>query len=156
MTFIIGRGFVELQILKKKWKWLYLLNQVEYYDEVLHAHWYWQDIAQGIVKCYLSLVEALPRSKFRLVRHLTVCEVVCPRTVCEKCPKLLNHLEYFNKILHTHWYWQGISQEIAKWQHRLRLCRAPKSKFYWTEWNIVLKFCIHIDIDKTKRLSNVI
>ena len=31
MTFIIGRGFVERQILKK-WKWPYLLNWVEYFD----------------------------------------------------------------------------------------------------------------------------
>ena len=31
MTFIIGRGFAELQILEK-WKWPYLLNRVEYYD----------------------------------------------------------------------------------------------------------------------------
>ena len=31
MTFIIGRGFAERQILKK-WKWTYLLNWVEYFD----------------------------------------------------------------------------------------------------------------------------
>ena len=29
---MISRGFAELQILKK-WKWPYLLNRVEYYDE---------------------------------------------------------------------------------------------------------------------------
>ena len=44
MTFFIGRGFAELQILKK-WKWPYLLNWVEYYDEILHTHWYWHDVA---------------------------------------------------------------------------------------------------------------
>ena len=32
MSFFIGRGFAELQILKK-WKWSYLLNWVEYCDE---------------------------------------------------------------------------------------------------------------------------
>ena len=37
MTFFIGRGFAELQILKKG-KWPYLLNSVEYYDEILHTH----------------------------------------------------------------------------------------------------------------------
>ena len=47
MTFIIGRGFAEHQILKK-WKWPYLLNWVEYFDKLLHKHWYWQDLAQGI------------------------------------------------------------------------------------------------------------
>ena len=47
MTFIIGRGFVERQILKK-WKWPYLLNWVEYFDKLLRKHWYWQDLAQEI------------------------------------------------------------------------------------------------------------
>ena len=32
MTFIIGRGFAECQILKK-WKWSYLMNWVEYFDK---------------------------------------------------------------------------------------------------------------------------
>ena len=32
MTFIIGRGFAEYQILKK-WKWPYLLIWVEYFDK---------------------------------------------------------------------------------------------------------------------------
>ena len=38
MSFFIGLGFAELQILKK-WKWPYLLNWVEYCDEILHTHW---------------------------------------------------------------------------------------------------------------------
>ena len=37
MTFIIGRGFAERQILKKS-KWPYLLNLVEYFDELLRKH----------------------------------------------------------------------------------------------------------------------
>ena len=60
MTFNIGRGCAELQILKK-WKWP---NWVDYCDETLHTHWYWQDVAQEIVKCHLGLAEALPRFKF--------------------------------------------------------------------------------------------
>ena len=32
----------------------------------------------------------------------TVCEVVCPRTVRETCPQLLNRLEYFDKLLQTY------------------------------------------------------
>ena len=32
MTFIIGRGFAERQILKK-WKWPYFLNWVEYFKD---------------------------------------------------------------------------------------------------------------------------
>ena len=39
MTFIIGRGFAERQILKKC-IWPYLLNWVEYCDEILHTHRY--------------------------------------------------------------------------------------------------------------------
>ena len=39
MSFYIGLGFAELQILKK-WKRPYLLNWVEYCDEFLHTHWY--------------------------------------------------------------------------------------------------------------------
>ena len=31
------------------------------------------------------------------VRHRTVCEVVCPRTVRKNCSQLLNHLEYVTK-----------------------------------------------------------
>ena len=49
MTFFIDRDFAELQILKK-WKGPYLLNWVEYYDEILHTHWYWHDVAHEIVK----------------------------------------------------------------------------------------------------------
>ena len=44
MTFIIGRGFAERQILKKC-KMHYLLNWVEYFDKLLRKHWYWQDLA---------------------------------------------------------------------------------------------------------------
>ena len=98
MTFIIGRGFAERQILKK-WKWPYLLNWVEYFDKLLRKHWYWQDLAQEIAKWHFSLVEALPSSKL----------------------------------------WKSDNGTIS-----------------WTEWNMVMKFCIHIDIDKMypMRLSN--
>ena len=58
--FNIGRGCAELQILKK-WKWP---NWDDYCDETLHTHWYWQNVAQEIVKCHLGLAEALPRFKF--------------------------------------------------------------------------------------------
>ena len=97
MTFIIGRGFAECQILKK-WKWPYLLNWVEYFDKLLRKLWYWQDLAQ----------------------------------------------------------------EIAKWHvYRSRLCRAPNSEkkngpISWNVKNIMMKFYIHIDLDKLQpmRLSN--
>ena len=63
MTFIIGRGFAERQILKR-WKWPYLLNWVEYFDKLLRKHWYSQNLAQEIAKWHFSSVEALPSSKF--------------------------------------------------------------------------------------------
>ena len=62
MLFVIGRAFAEVQILKK-WNWPYLLNGMEYFDEMLHTHWHLQDLAHGIAKCHLLLVEVLPRSK---------------------------------------------------------------------------------------------
>ena len=34
------------------------------FDKILHTHWYWQDVAQEIVKSHLGLAEALPRFKF--------------------------------------------------------------------------------------------
>ena len=56
MTFNIDRGCAELQILKK-WKWL---SWVDFCDETLNTHWYWQDVAQEIVQCHLGLADALP------------------------------------------------------------------------------------------------
>ena len=47
MTFISGRGFAERQILKI-WKWLYLLNWVEYFEKLLRKHSYWTDLATEI------------------------------------------------------------------------------------------------------------
>ena len=111
MTFEIGWVFAEDQILKKvrllqndiynrsrlcrapnsekKLKWPYLLNGVEYFDRRLRKHWYYQDLAQEIVKCHFSSVEVLPSSKF----------------------------------------WKSENGPIS-----------------WTEWNIVMTFCIHIGI----------
>ena len=88
MTFIIGQGFAQHQILKK-WKWPYLSDWVEYFDRLLRRHWYYQDLAQEIVKCHFSSVEVLPSSKF----------------------------------------WKSENGHVS-----------------WTEWDIVMKFCIHIGI----------
>ena len=90
MTFIIGRGFAELQILKK-WKWPYLLNWVEYFDKLLRKHWYWQYLAQQIANLHFFLLEALSSSK--------------------------------------HW-------------------KSENGPISWTVKNIVMKCCIHIDTDK--------
>ena len=50
MAFGIGRGFAEVQILKKKWNRPYLLNVLAYFDKILHTHYYWHDLDRGIAK----------------------------------------------------------------------------------------------------------
>ena len=37
---------------------------MEYCDEILHTHWYWQDVPHTIVKWHLRLAEFFPRFKF--------------------------------------------------------------------------------------------
>ena len=120
MTIIIGRGYAECQILKK-WKWTYLLNWVEYFDRLLRKHWYWQVLAQEIVKCHFSSVEF-----YR-----------APNTEKWKWPYLLNSVEYCDDILHTHWYWQDVAHEIVKW-HLGLVEVLPRFKF-WKKWNLTLK-----------------
>ena len=194
MTFFVGRGFAELQILKK-WKWPYLLNCVEYCDEILHTHWYWHDVAHEVVKWHFGLVEVLPRFKFWKQWNLTLkpfgifwwnfadrliltrsssrnCKMIfiigrgfAERQILKKWkwPYLLNWVEYFDKLLRKHWYWQDLAQEIAKWHFSLvevlsssKFWKSDNGAISWKEWNIVMKVCIHIDIDKLYpvRLSN--
>ena len=62
-------------------------------------------------------------------------------------------------------FWQDLAQGIAKW-HLSSAEAWPSLKFWkfengtisWTEWKLVMQFCIHIDIDKIyiKGLSNAI
>ena len=42
---------------------------------------------------------------------------------------LLNWVEYFDKLLRKHWYWQDLAQEIAKWHFSL-VEALPSSKFW--------------------------
>ena len=107
MTFGIGRGFAEVQILKKNEN--YLLNRLEYFDKILQTIWCWKDLAQGIAKWHLSSVEALPIAKFWKKW---------------KWPYLLNWVEYFDKLLRKYWYWQDLAHEIANW-HFLSVEAVP-------------------------------
>ena len=92
MTFGIGRGFAEVQNLKKvKINTWTVWNCLEYFDKILQTIWCWKDLAQGIAKWHLSSVEALPSAKF----------------------------------------WKSENGSIS-----------------WTEWNILMNFCVNIDIDK--------
>ena len=50
MIFGIGRGFAEIQILKKKVKLALSLEPLVYFDKILHTHFYWHDLDRGIAK----------------------------------------------------------------------------------------------------------
>ena len=86
MTFIIGRGFAERQILKK-WKWPYLLNWGENIDRLLRKHWYYQDLAH----CEMSFFIGQGFAQLQILKKW-------------KWPYLLNWVEYCDEILHTHLY----------------------------------------------------
>ena len=137
LSFGSGRGVAKVQILKK-WKKPYVLNWVEYFDKLLRQHWYWQDLAQEIAGWHFSLVEALVSSKFWKSDNGAIS-------------------------MRKHWYWQDLAQEIAGWHFSLvealvssKFWKSVNGAISWTEWNIVMKFCKHIDIDKMypMRLSN--
>ena len=72
-----------------------------------------------------------------------------------KLPYLLNGVEYLDRLLRKHWFWQDLAQENVKC-HFSSVEVLPSSKFWksengpnsCTEWNIVMEFCIHIGIDK--------
>ena len=79
MTFIIGRGFADCQILKK-WIWPYLLNWVEYFDKLLRKHWYWQALAQEIAKWHFyrsRLCRAPNTEKVKTVLSLELWRILC-------------------------------------------------------------------------------
>ena len=69
----------------------------------------------------------LSPDSLRKLCHRTVCEDFVPGQKPKKVD--VHDLEYFDKRLHTHWYWQGLAQEL--WNdiyHRSRLCPAPNSE----------------------------
>ena len=52
MSFEIGRGVAEVQILKKKTvKLACLLKLFEYFDKIMHKHCYLRELDRGIAKC---------------------------------------------------------------------------------------------------------
>ena len=97
----------------------YLLNWVEYCDEILHTHCYWQDVPHEIVKWHLRLVEILPRFKFWKKWDYCKMTFIIGRGFAEcqilkkwKWPYLLNWVEYFDRLLRKHWYYQDLAQEL--------------------------------------------
>ena len=86
---------------------------------------------------------------------------------------LLNWVDYSDEILHTHWDWQGLALNCVEFfvepliltrMSNAVLCRGPNSDksetgpTSWTFWNISIKYCLHIDIDKLqpKVLPNIV
>ena len=139
MTFIIGRGFAECQILKK-WKWPYLLNWVEYFDKLLRKHWYWQDLAQQIANWHFLSVEALPSSKFWKSENGPIF-----RTVKNIVMKFA-----YTLILTRCSQWDcqmifGIGWDFAEVQILKK--KSETGPIPWTFWYILIKFCIPITVD---------
>ena len=62
MSFGIGRGIVQFQILKNS-ETGPISERFEYFDKIMHKHCYRRELDRGIAKCHLSSVEAMPRSK---------------------------------------------------------------------------------------------
>ena len=140
MTFIIGLGFAECQILKK-WNWPYLLNWVEYFDKLLRKHWYWQDLAQEIAKLHFSLVEALifcihididKMYPMRLSNDIWDWMSFCRGPNSEKVKMALSleqsGILWWN-FAYTLVYWQDVDHEIVKW-HLGLVEVLPRFKFW--------------------------
>ena len=160
MTFIIHRGFAERQILKK-WKWPYLLNWVEYFDKLFRKHWYWQDLAQEVAKTFFigqgfAELQILKNGNGDI--FWTEWNIVMKFNIHIDIDKM-----YLMRLSKDIWDWLSVcrgsnsekSEIIAKW-HLSSVEALPSAKFWknengpisWTEWNIVMKFCIHIGIEK--------
>ena len=142
MTFNIGWGCAELQILKK-WKWP---NWVDYCDETF---------ASTLILTRLSNVI------WYWLRH-------CRGSNSEKqwnWPYLLKLFEYFDKIMHKHCYWHELDRGIAKC-HLSSAEAMPMSKSqkqvnltlsafgtFWYTFVLILKRTLHIFICKKKKKS---
>ena len=141
MTLKIGWVFAEVQILKKvrllqndiyhrsrlcqilkKWKCPYLLNWVEYFDRRPRKYWYYQDLAQEIVKCHFSSVEVLPSSKFWKSENGPISWTEWNITWNFACTLV---------------YWQDVAHEIAKWH--LGLVEVLPIFKFWKKWKLTLK-----------------
>ena len=141
MIYGIGRGFAEVQILKK-WNWPYPLNLLVYFDKILHIHYYWHDLDRGIAK-------SSPRD---CKMTFNICRGCAELQILKKW-KWPNWVDYCDETLHTHWYWQNVAQEIVKCH--LGLAEALprfKSEKQWN-WlylyflNILIKLCKNVAID---------
>ena len=148
MIFGIGRGFAEVQILKK-WNWPYPLNLLVYFDKILHTHYYWHDLDRQIAK-------SSPRDckmTFNFGRGCAELQIL-------KKWKWPNWVDYCGETLHTHWYGQDVAQGIVKCH--LGMAEAlPRFKFwkkvklaqsletFWIFWDKIMhKHCYWRELDR--------
>ena len=136
MTFNIGRGCAELQILKK-WKWL---NWVDYCNETLHTHWYWQDVA------HLGLAEVLSRFKFWKTVKLTLS----PETFW---------IFWYNYAQHCYWSWARqrdcqVSFIISRGYAEVQILKTSESDPF-SFWNILICICPNSEKSKMKRALHI-
>ena len=158
-------------------KWLYPLNWLEYFDKLLHKHWYWQDLAQKIAKWHFSSGRA-PSSEtmkmmalslelsgklwwnFAYTFILTRCSPWdCQMTfwigrgfaevqILKKWnwPYLMNLLSmvYFDKILHTYYYWHALDRGNAK-----------SSSRYWTMTFNIGRGCAELQILQKGKMAEM-
>ena len=134
IIFGIGRGFVEVQILKKKRNWPYPLNLLVYFGKLLHTHYYWHDLEGGIAKSsprYCKMTFNIGRG--------------CAELKILKKWKCSNWVDCCDESLHTYWYWKDVAQEIAKCHLGLpRRCRGSNSEKQWN-WPYLLKLFEYFD-----------
>ena len=142
MTFIIGRGSAELQILKKVKMTLSL--------ELSGILWWNFAYTLILTRCSPSDCKIL----FRIGQGFAEVQILKEKW---NWLYLLNLLVNFDDILHTHYYRHNLDREIAKsspsYCKMTSVEAVPSSKFWKsesgrTERNIVMKFCIHIYMDK--------
>ena len=62
---------------------------------------------------------------------------------------------YLDKILQTIWCWKDLAQRIAKWHlssvealSSVKFWKSENGPISWTEWNILIDFCVNIEFDK--------
>ena len=141
MTFGIGRSFAEVQILKKKWNWPYLLNLLVCFDKILHTHYYWHDLDREIAKssprdCKMTFNIGRGCAKLQILKtwkwpnwvdccdetlHTQLILTRCSPRDCQMSfgigrgvaeVQILKNSEYFDKIMHKQCYWRELDRGL--------------------------------------------
>ena len=165
MTFGIGRGFAEVQSLKKNetgpisWTFCYILIKfcIPITSNMILTERL-PNLAQEIAKWHLTSVEAVSSSKFWKSYNGDISW-----TEWNIVMKYWYDKMYPMRLSNDIWGWSNFcrgsnsekSKTIAKW-HLSSVEALPSAKFWksenglisWTEWNILIDFCINIVFNK--------